>query len=466
MKITTERLPEAQMRLEIELDDDQVRKARNQAAKRLSNRVRIPGFRKGKAPLQIVERMLSPEAVNEEASERLLPDMLMKAIESEGLETSAPPQIDDVKPDLSGFSAVVPLPPVVELGEYRTIAVAKPEDEFSEQLVDDQVLELRRRYAVLEPVERAPQMDDHLTADIRAEADGEEILEQEAAQFPLREGRVIGVPGLAERLIGLDVGVEHEIEIDVPDDWNDEQVAGKTVEFTITIHEVKGEELPEADDDFALEVSEEYESFADLRSRMSEQLREQSERQVEDQFQRDVMVAVIGKATLEYPPALVESEVEHMRQDFARQMGQDPETFLRDPSDQQTQLLESFRPQAHERVVNTLVLKEVSEAEQIEVLDEEIDAELQQLIAGNPDPLAQQLMTDEVARESVRGRMVRERTMERLQQIALANAATQPPAGAQDEDSPADAGDGGAAAEASSDESDVASATESDDDKA
>ena len=455
MKITSERIPEAQIRLEIELDDDQVRKARTQAARRLSNRFKIPGFRKGKAPLQVVERTLSPEAVNEEASERLFPQVLAEAIEQEGLETVAPPQIDDIKPDMSGFTAIVPLPPVIELGEYRTIAVAKPESEFSDELVETQILELRRRYAVLEPVERAPELNDRVSADIRATVEDEEILNQEAAEFHLREGQVIGVPGLSERLVGLEVGVEHEIDIDVEEDWDDPEVAGKTVTFTVTMHDVKSEELPEADDDFALEVSEEYESFADLRSRMAEQLEEQADRQVEDQFQRAVLEAVIAQATLEYPPALVEHEVEHMRQDFARQMGQDPATFLTEPGDQQRQLLDSFRGQAHDRVINTLVLQEISEAETIEVIDAEVDAEMEKLLGGSTDPQALELMQDEAARENVRGRLVRERTLERLQQIALANAAAQPADGedadADDTGGPDDAADDADQTEATED---------------
>lgn len=426
MKVTAERIPEAQMLLEIELDDARVTKSLDQAARRLSQRFRIPGFRKGKAPRRVVESALGPDAVFEEAAERLLPQALAEALEQEELEPVAQPSIEVTGREPVTFTATIPLQPVVELGDYRDISIAKPESEFSEEMLEDRLLELRRQHALLEPVEREPELDDRVTADVRAEVDGEQILDQPGAEFHLREGAVVGVPGLCEKLVGVSVGDEHVIPIDVDEDWDDEEVAGKTVTFTVTIHDVKSEELPEPDDDFAMEVSEEFETYAALRERVESGLREQTDRQAEEEFSQAVMQAAVERTTLEYPPALVEHEIEHMRQDFARQMGQDPATFLRDSSEQGEQLLASFRTQANERVINTLVLQNISEAEEIEVLDEEITADLQQMLAGMPAQDAEQterMLEDEGIRANVQARLVRERTIERLQQIALTNHA-------------------------------------------
>ncbi|MXY85325.1 MAG: hypothetical protein F4Y95_02210, partial [Chloroflexi bacterium] len=186
------------------------------------------------------------------------------------------------------------------------------------------------------------------------------------------------------------------------------------------------EELPDADDDFAMEVSEDFETFSELRERVESGLREQTDRQADEQFSQAVMQAIVNRATLEYPPALVELEIEGMRQDFARQMGQDPATFLRDGGEQGEQLMASFRTQANERVINTLVLQNISEAEDIQVLDEEVTADLKQMLAGMPtqDPeQTGQMLEDEGIRANVQARLVRERTVERLQQIALTNHA-------------------------------------------
>lgn len=426
MKVTAERIPEAQMLLEVELDDARVKKSLDQAARRLSQRFRIPGFRQGKAPRRVVESALGRDAVFEEAAERLIPQALTEALEQEGLEPVAQPSVEITEREPVTFTATIPLPPVVELGDYRGIAVAKPESEFSEEMVEDRLLELRRQHALLEPVEREPQLNDRVTADVRAEVDGEQILDQPGAEFHLREGAVIGVPGLCEQLVGVAVGEAHAIPIDVDEDWDDEEVAGKTVTFTVTIHDVKSEELPDPDDDFAMEVSEEFETFAELRERVESGLREQTDRQADEQFSQAVLQAAIERATLEYPPALVEHEIEHMRQDFARQMGQDPATFLRDGSEQGDQLLASFRTQANDRVINTLVLQHIGEAEEIEVLDEEVTADLQQVLASMPTPDTEQteaMLQDESVRANVQARLVRERTIERLQQIALTNHA-------------------------------------------
>ena len=426
MKVTAERIPEAQMLLEIELDDARVKKSLDQAARRLSQRFRIPGFRQGKAPRRVVESALGPDAVFEEAAERLIPQALSEALEQEELDPVAQPSVEITNREPVTFTATVPLTPVVELGDYHSISIAKPESEYSEEMLEERLLELRRQHAVLEPVEREPELNDRVTADVRAEVDDEQILDQPGAEFHLREGAVIGVPGLSEKLVGVAVGEEHVIPIDVDEDWDDEEVAGKTVVFTVTIHDVKSEELPEPDDDFAMEVSEEFETFADLRERIESGLREQTDRQAEEQFGQSVMQAAVDRTTLEYPPALVDHEIEHMRQDFARQMGQDPNTFLRDSSEQGEQLLASFRTQANERVINTLVLQNISEAEGIEVLDEEVTADLQQMLAGMPtqDPeQTDQMLQDEGIRANVQSRLVRERTIERLQQIALTNHA-------------------------------------------
>jgi trigger factor len=438
MKVTAERIPEAQMLLEVELDDARVKKSLDQAARRLSQRYRIPGFRQGKAPRRVVESALGADMVFEEAAERLIPQALQEAVDQEGLEPIAPPSVEITEREPVTFTATVPLAPVIDLGDYRSVAVAKPESEFSEELIEQQLLDLRRQHAVLEPVEREPQLNDRVTADVKAEVGGEQILDQPGAEFHLREEAVIGVPGLCERLVGVTVGDEHLINIDVDEDWDDEEVAGKTVTFTVTIHDVKSEELPEPDDDFAMEVSEEFESFVDLRERIAENLREQTDRQVDEQFSRAVLEAVISRASLEYPPALVEHEIEHMRQDFARQMGQDPQTFLSGGGEQAEQLLDSFRAQANERVINTLVLQEAAQAEQIELVDEELDAEIERLLemTQTPPDQAEQMRADEQVRENVRGRLVRERTVERLQQIALANHAAAPEADDAEADQP------------------------------
>lgn len=421
MKVTAERIPQAQMELVVELEDDRVQKSLDQAARRLSQRLRIPGFRKGKAPRRVIEQMLGIDAVYEEATERLVPQALQEAIEQEGIEPSALPQIEMTGRDPLTFKATVPLQPDVQVGEYRAVSLAKPEPDFSDDQVEEQLLDLRRRHAILEPVEREPQFNDRLTADIKAEAEGETIIEQEGAEFSLREGGPLIAPGFSELVVGLARDEEHHLTLDVAEDWEDERTAGKTLDITLAIHDVQEEDLPDADDDFAIEVSEEYETYDALRERFADNLRADAERRADEQFQRDVLAAVIQGATLEYPPALVERELEHRRQDFARQMGQDPAAFLRGGSEQEENLLAAFRAQATEGVISQLVIEAIADAEGIEATDEEVEAELEQALEGLPQERKIQLRADEAIRPGMRARMRRERAIERLEQIALAN---------------------------------------------
>ena len=421
MKVTAERIPQAQMELVVELEDDRVQKSLDQAARRLAQRLRIPGFRKGKAPRRVIEQMIGIDAVYEEAAERLVPQALQEAIEQEGIEPSALPQIEMTGRDPLTFKATVPLQPDVQVGEYRAVAAARPEPDFSDEQVEEQLLDLRRRHAILEPVERDPQFNDRLTADIKAEADGETIVEQEGAEFSLREGGPLIAPGFSELAVGLARGEEHQLALDVAEDWEDERTAGKTLEITITIHDVQEEELPDPDDDFALEVSDEFGTYEAQRQRLADNLLADAERRAGEQFQRDVLTAVIQGATLEYPPALVEHELEHRRQDLAPQMGQDPSTFLRGGSEQEESLLAGFREQATEGVISQLVIEAVADAEGIEVTEEEVEAEFEQALEGLPQERKIQLRADDAVRPGMRARMRRERTIERLEQIALAN---------------------------------------------
>ena len=424
MKITAERVPEAQMVLEVELDDERVEKSLDAASRRLAQRYRIPGFRKGRAPRAIVERTLGADVVFEEAAEGMIGQAYDDAIKEQGLEPSGPPELEIMEREPLRFKATVPLPPEVDLGDYASISVARPDEEFTEQMVDDAMLELRRRHAVLGPVERAPLIDDTVTIDILAEVEGEQALKEDGATLALREGAVVGVPGLIEKLIGLEVGEAHSVDVEVDEDWDDEAVAGKTVNYTVTIHDVKEETLPDEDDAFASEVSDELESIAELRARVEQDLRDNHERQQQSNFTEAVIAAVAGKSTVEYPPSMVVHEVEHMVREMAQRMGQDPEAFLQGAGPERDQLMDSMRPQAHERLLRSLVITEASKAEAIEIADADIDEEIDRLVGENQEAGEQlrAMFDNEAGRNAIRGNLTNERTLERLGEIAAANA--------------------------------------------
>ena len=434
MKVTTERIPEAQIVLEVELDDERVAKSLNQAAKRLSQRYRIPGFRKGKAPRVIVEQTLGAEAVFEEAMERMIPNAYEQAIKDEGIEPIGPPEVDNIDRDPFRFRARLPMPPEIDLGPYREIARVEEPVAVTDDDLADAILEVRRRHAVLEPVERPVELNDRLKADVRATIDGQQALDQPDADFHVREGMVIGIPGVVDELIGLGLG-EHTFTVDAPDDWDDEDVAGKTAVFTVTIKEIKKEILPDADDDLASEAGE-YESFEALRAKLREDLRTGKEERSLEDHNEALLQAVIGGASIEFPPLLAQNEIEHMLHEVARSIGQDPRELVQSQDPKVIQMRERMREEAAVRVRRGLVIEKVAEAESIEVGEDDIEAEFDR-IAGN-GPQAEQVrnMIDTPGgRAMTRRNLTSARVMERLSEIARENALA---AEAAEEDAPAE----------------------------
>ncbi len=434
MKVTTERIPEAQIVLEVELDDERVAKSLNQAARRLSQRYRIPGFRKGKAPRVIVEQTLGAEAVFEEAMERMIPNAYEQAIKDEGIEPIGPPEVDNIDRDPFRFRARLPMPPEIDLGPYREIARVEEPVAVTDDDLADAILEVRRRHAVLEPVERPVELNDRLKADVRATIDGQQALDQPDADFHVREGMVIGIPGVVDELVGLDLG-EHTFPVDAPDDWDDEDVAGKTAVFTVTIKEIKKEILPDADDDLASEAGE-FDSFDALRAKLREDLRAGKEERSREEHNEALVQAVLEGASIEFPPLLAQNEIEHMLHEVARSIGQDPRELVSSQDPKVIQMRERMREEAAVRVRRGLVIEKVAEAESIEVGEDDIEAEFDR-IAGN-GPQAEQVrnMIDTPGgRAMTRRNLISARVIDRLSEIARENALA---AEAAEEDTPAE----------------------------
>ena len=432
MKVTTERIPEAQMVLEVEIDDERVQKSLDQAAKRLTQRYRIPGFRKGRAPRAIVEQTLGADAVFEEAIDRLIPQVYDEAVKGEGLEPIGPPHVESVDRDPVRFRARIPLEPSVDLGDYTTISARQEPVAVTDEDVAAAVLEIQRQHAVLEPVDRAVQLNDRIKADIHAEVEGKTALDETEAEFHVREDMVLGVPGVDGQLLGLSVGGPHSFTIDTPADWDDEDVAGKPVTFEITIHEIKREILPEADDDLAQEVGE-FDTFDALRTRVGEDLRTRGEQSAKEAFSQRILEALLDRASVDFPPLLVDHEVEHMLQELARQTGQDAEAILKSQGASAQQLRENVRAEALERVRRSLLLDAVAEAEQVAIDEDAIDAEITRVAGeGLQAERMREILNNENGRNAIRRNLLTTRTLDRLGEIAHANASLEAEAAAED----------------------------------
>lgn len=421
MKITTEPQPERQVLLAIEVEPERVEKSMDQAYRRLVGRYRIPGFRPGKAPRVMFERYVGREALLREALENLVPQIYDEAIKEESLEPIDQPQFQIETLEPLTIKATVPLRPSVDLGDHRGLRVERPPVELEADAVDKAIEELRRRYATLEPVERTIQLGDLVRADLTADVDDRRLLDENDAELRVMPDALGGLPGLAEKLVGCRKGESYDFEVEVPEEFDQPTLAGKTARYHVAIKEIKEEHLPEPDDAFAGEVGEGFASFAALRERIASDLRERSLKDADRDYERDVLKALIGQSTIEYPPVLLERELDHMLNEQSGGGGRAAlEAALRRAGRSEEQLKEELKPAAVERVERSLVLTELAQREGVAIGDEDVARELDTL-AGPPGPQSErmrELFSDKSGREFIERTLLTRKVYDRLRDIA------------------------------------------------
>jgi len=421
VKVTLERLPESRVQLQIEIDDERLEKSLDSAYRRIAQRNRFPGFRPGKAPRPIVERAVGREGLIREALDKLVPAAYNEAIETENVDAIGQPELEIEQLEPVKFTATVPIRPAVALNDYRSIRVEPETVEITGEMVDEQVLLLRRRHATQVPVDRAIQWDDVVIADVKASADGDEFLQDENAEFPLREGQVLFLPGLAEAFIGMKKGDEKTIEIAIPADFRVEHLQGKTATFILSIHEVKEEQLPEADDEFANSVNaEEFPDFAALRARIEADIKASLENEADTNFRNAAVDKLLEGATLEYPRVLVDHEIDHLVREAMGNNQQQYQLYLQQVGRGEADFRETWREAADMRLRKSLVLSELAEAEGLHVSAEEIEEELDTLVAPMGDDAARfrQMFATEEGVSTIRRNLLSRKTLDRLAAIA------------------------------------------------
>jgi trigger factor len=424
MKVSTQKLPESQVLLEIEVDPDQMEKSMDRAYRKLVQKIDVPGFRKGKTPRNMLERHIGHGRLLEEAIDIVIPEAYNKALEEQDIDAIDQPKIEMVTVEPLAFKATVPIRPDIDLGDYKSIRVPLEPLEVDEADVGTTLDELRRRYALQEPVERPVQMGDIIRGDVRIEVDGREVYKDDDAEMNLREGRVVLLPGFAEGVVGAHKGLPQEIEVTLPEDA-DSSLAGKTAIVHITIKEVKEEVLPEPDDEFAKGVGEGFASLADLKERLRSDIRERLETRAEEAYRDAVLTALVEQAgKIEFPPVLVEREIDRFLNDQARNTGMELDRYLELIKKTPEEVREELRPGATERVKRSLVMGQLADTEKIETTDAAVEAEVQKLIAqagsGSEEQVERyrKIFQQPEARASLARSLVSRGTIERLVEIA------------------------------------------------
>lgn len=382
MSLQVEKLEHNMAKLTIEVSAEELEGALQKAYQKQKGKINIPGFRKGKVPRQMIEKMYGPEIFYDDAANTLIPEAYSKAYDESGLDIVSQPKIDVVQIEKGKefiFTAEVAVKPEVTLGEYKGVEVDKISNRVTSKEVDARLEEEQMKNARTITVEGRPVQDkDEVVLDFEGFVDGVAFDGGKGENYPLTIGSGTFIPGFEEQLIGAEAEKEIEVKVTFPEDYQADELKGKDAVFKCVVHEIKAKELPELDDEFASEVSEfdtleEYKT--DIKAKIKEEKTNEGKRKQEDQ----AVEAVIAGAQMDIPEAMIDTQARQMADDFAQrlqQQGLSMEQYMQFTGMTVEKMLEEMRPQAEKRIKTRLVLEAVAKAENIEISDEKLDEEI------------------------------------------------------------------------------------------
>ena len=382
MSLQVEKLEKNMAKLTIEVPAEKVEAALQNAYLKNRKQISVPGFRKGKVPRQMIEKMYGPSIFYDDAVNAMIQEAYPEATKECDLEIVSRPdvevvQIEKGKPFI--FTAEVAVKPEVTLGQYKGIEVEKADTTATDEEVAAEIDKEREANSRTITVEdRAVQDGDMTVIDFEGFVDGEAFEGGKGTDYPLTIGSGAFIPGFEEKLVGAEIGKEVEVDVTFPEEYHAKELAGKPAVFKCTVKEIKVKELPELDDDFAQDVSdfdtlEEYK--ADVRKKVEEKKAADAKAKKEDA----VIEKIIEGATMEIPDAMVETQAERMVDEFAQRLqmqGLSMEQYMQFTGGNVKAMVEQSKPQALKRIQSRLVLEAVAAAENLTATDEEVDAEL------------------------------------------------------------------------------------------
>lgn len=449
MNSQTEILENRIAQIKVEVEADALETAKRKAARSLSRRVNIPGFRKGKAPYNILTRYLGEGAILEEAIDQLGPELYREALTDSELEPYAPGQLDNIEPgENDGLTMIftVPLAPHVELGDYRAVRNDYEAPEVTEDQVEDVLKMLQSNKATSEEKDGPAAMQDEVKLDIfgelaegeaadDAEDDADEatddapagtLFDQKDWKFVLGEAMREPMPGFSEAVEGMTAGETKSFELVFPADDEDyeESLRGKTVSFTVNCHEVSTRDVPELDDEFAQSVGEvDVETLEELRNAILEDLESNAKARAESEYADTVLDKMVEGATIEFPEVMIEETIDDMIRNFEQQLGQqgmDMPTYLKFSQMEEADLRKDYREGAVSRLKRSLLLGRLVEEEGLELDDRAIAQAIRnralQMSNGNPEiqQVFEQYLNNEQGRRDVATELLTQQAFERI----------------------------------------------------
>lgn len=385
MSLQVEKLEHNMAKLTIEVAAEEVEKALQAAYLKQRGKINIPGFRKGKVPRQMIEKMYGAEIFYDEAANKMISEAYGKAYDECELDIVSQPSIDIVQLEKGKdfiFTAEVATKPEVKLGEYKGLKVDKYSTRVTQKEVDEEIEKERERNArTVEVTDRAVEDKDIVTLDFEGFVDGVAFEGGKGTDYPLTIGSGSFIPGFEEQLIGAEIDKEVEVKVTFPEEYQAAELAGKDAVFKCTVHSIKAKELPEADDEFASEVSE-CETMEAYRAEVKQKIKDRKESEGKAKKEDQAVEQAIENAEMDIPQPMIDLQVRQMADDFARriqQQGLTVEQYFQFTGLTQEKMMEEFEPQAVKRIKTRLVLEAIVKAENIEVSDERLDEEIQKM---------------------------------------------------------------------------------------
>ena len=386
MSLQVEKLEHNMAKLTIEVSAEDVEKALQAAYLKERSKISLPGFRKGKVPRQMIEKMYGPEVFYDEAANHMISEAYGKAYDECELEIVSQPkveitQLEKGKPFI--FTAEVAVKPEVTLGEYKGLKVDKVSTRVTQKEVDEEIEKERERNArTIDVTDRAVQDKDQVTLDFEGFVDGVAFEGGKGEDYPLTIGSGAFIPGFEDQLVGAEIGKEMEVNVTFPEDYQAKELAGKAAVFKCTVKGIKVKELPELDDEFVSDVSDSSETVDDYKAEVKAKIKERKEREGKQKREDQSVEQAVANAQIDIPEPMIDLQARQMTDDFARrimQQGMSLEQYFQFTGLTEEKMMEEFKPQAEKRIRTRLVLEAVVAAENIEVSDERLDEELQKM---------------------------------------------------------------------------------------
>lgn len=386
MSLQVERLEHNMAKLTIEVPAEEVEKALQAAYLKERGKISLPGFRKGRVPRQMIEKMYGPEVFYDEAANRMISEAYAKAYDECELELVSQPKIEITQLEKGKefiFTAEVAVKPEVKLGEYKGLKVDKVSTRVAQKEVDEEIDKERERNArTIDVTDRAVQDKDQITLDFEGFVDGVAFEGGKASDYPLTIGSGAFIPGFEDQLIGANIDEEKEINVTFPEEYQAKELAGKAAVFKCTVHSIKAKELPELDDEFVSDVSEKSETVDAYKAEVKAKIKERKENEGKQKREDQSVEQAVANAEMDIPEAMISFQSRQMVDDFARrimQQGMTMEQYFQFTGLSEEKMMEEFKPEAEKRIRTRLTLEAIVAAENIEVSEERLDEELQKM---------------------------------------------------------------------------------------